>query len=352
MKRTLVIALAALFSQAVSAQKISFDQSTINVGTTLWHKPVTATFRFKNKDREPLIIQEVDPGCGCLTPIFPTHPIQRNEEGMIAVTYDAEMLGRFDRYILVKTNASEKPVRIRMKGLVSIGEKKTIDDLYLFRIGDVCLTTNNVEFPDVQRGDTATYRIEILNDTKEVYTPQLMHLPPYITAQFSPQMLGRNRRGYIDLTLHSDQIPSTGLTQTSIYLARFSGDKVSRENEIVVSAIMVPDASAFVGELFHPQLKVSTTNLKLGKLGHRKRVTGSVRITNAGKGVLRITSLQVFNSTLQISIPKRELAAGESIDMKVTLLAKFLKEAKSKPRVLIICNDPEHTKETITVEYE
>lgn len=352
MKRKIIFALAALAFQAASAQKISFDQTTINVGTTLWHKPVTATFRFKNKDREPLIIEEVDAGCGCLTPTFTNHPLQRNEDGMIAITYDAEMLGRFDRYILVKTNASEKPVRIRMKGLVSVGEKKTIDDLYPFRIGDVCLTTNNVEFPDVQRGDTATYRIEILNDTKEVYTPQLMHLPPYITAQFSPQMLGRNRRGYIDLTLHSDKIGSTGLTQTSIYLARFSGDKVSRENEIVVSAIMVPDANSFLSQLSHPKLKVSTTNLDLGKLGHRKRITGSVRISNTGSGVLRITSLQAFNSTLQISIPKRELAAGESIDMKVTLLAKFLKEAKSQPRVLIICNDPDHTKETINVKYE
>lgn len=352
MKRTAITLLVVLLTTTLSAQKISFDHSTVNVGTTLWHKPVTATFKFKNRDRTPLVIEDVDAGCGCLQPVYTSRPLQRGEEGTISITYDAELLGHFDRIILVRTNASATPTRIRMKGLVSTGEKQTIDDFYPVRIGDVCLTANDVEFPDVVRGDTSMVRIEIMNDTREVYTPQLMHLPPYITATFTPEMLGRSRRGYIDLTLHSDKLTSTGLTQTSIYLARFAGDKVSHENEIRVSAIMLPDAGIYQNELAHPQLHVSTTNLHLGKLGKKKKITGTVTIRNTGHGVLHITSLQAFNSTLQISIPKRELVPGESIDMKVTLLSKFLKDVTSQPRVLLICNDPQHMKETITVSYE
>lgn len=350
--KKIISTLLFLISIAASAQKISFDHTTINTGTTLWHKPVTATFKFKNKDKEPLVILEVDPGCGCLIPSYTTSAIPKGGEGTISITYDANLLGRFDRIINVRTNAGEKPVRIRMKGVVSTGEKKTIEDFYPIRIGDICLNTNNVEFEDVVRGDSATARVEILNDSKEVFTPQLMHLPPYISATFTPTMLARGRRGYIDLTLHSDKLNDTGLTQSSIYLARYSGDKVSHENEIVVSSILLPEASAFANEMLHPKFNVSTTTLNLGKLGRKKKLTGNVIISNSGNGILRITSLQVFNSTLQVALPKKEIAPGESINMKITLISKYLKTAKSQPRVLLICNDPSHMKETISVNFE
>ena len=350
--RSTFLISSIIASNIAYAQKISFDQTTINVGSTLWHHPVTATFKYKSRDRNPLIIETVDPGCGCLSPVFTSTPQASGTEGTISITYDANILGHFDRIILVKTNASPTPIRLRMKGNVGTGLKRTIEDLYPVRIGDVCLSTNNVEFPDVVRGDSVTARIEILNDTKEVYEPQLMHLPSYVTARYTPKMLSRGRRGFIDLTLNADRLSDTGLTQNTVYLARYSGDKVSHENEIVLSSIMLPDAKIYANEANHPQLNVSTTNLDLGKLGRKTKLKGNVTISNTGNGILRLTSIQVFNSTVQVALPKRELVPGESIQMSVTLLAKYLKSAKSEPRVLIICNDPNHLKETINVRFE
>ena len=355
MPRFLSFLIAAAIAGTAAAQRISFSQSTVNVGTTLWHRPVTATFKFKNRDREPLRVIDVDAGCGCLTPEWTRTDIEKGGEGTIKVTYDAQLLGRFDRIILVRTNASDVPVRIRMKGLVATGDTHSAVDLYPFRIGDVGLNTNNVEFPDVNRGDTATYRIEIWNDTKEVYTPQLMHLPSYITATYRPQMLARGRRGFIDLTLHSQGLADMGLNQASIYLQRYAGDKVNEDNEIVVSAILLPDTSdtsLLALASAPPRLTLSTRDLNLGTLGRKKKLTGSVTISNTGASMLNLSTIQVFNSTLQVSIPKRNLMPGESINMKITLLAKYLPSSKSMPRVLIISNDPSHLKETINVTYQ
>ena len=40
-------------------------------------------------------------------------------------------------------------------------------------------------------------------------------------------------------------LPAMGLHQTSIYLSRRPGDKVSAENEISVSALLLPNFTSF-----------------------------------------------------------------------------------------------------------
>lgn len=341
-----------VWGSSVYAQKISFANTTVTTSSTLWHKPVTAIFKFTNKERTPLIINDVDAGCGCLEPEWTKGEINKGEEGEIAVTYDAMLLGRFDRIIEVHTNASDKPIRLRMKGLVTTGDRVTVADIYPFRIGDVCLNTNNVEFPDANAGDSVSFNIDILNDGQEVYTPQLMHLPPYITAEIKPAMLARGRRGTIKLTLHSDKLVNMGLNQTSIYLSRFSGDKVGTDNEIAVSAVLLPEFSPSDNTLLKPEFSISATELDMGKLGNKSKLTGKVKITNNGKGILKLNAIQVFNQALSVSLPRKELVSGESITMKIVLHAKYLNISKNQPRVLIITNDPKHPKETISVKYE
>ena len=87
------------FFNIIHAQKLVFDHSTVNVGSTLWHQPVTAKFHYKSREREPLRIVAVDAGCGCLQPEWSKSDIKRGDEGDISITYDANLLGHFDRYI-------------------------------------------------------------------------------------------------------------------------------------------------------------------------------------------------------------------------------------------------------------
>ena len=336
----------------IAAQKISFEKTTVNAGATLWKRPVTAVFKFTNKDKNPLLVREVDAGCGCLKPEWTSAAVLKGEEGEIRVTYDAQMLGHFDRYIDVYTNAGEKPVRVRMKAVVSTGEVKAVEELFPYSIGDVLLSTNNVEFTDVNAGDSAKVEIEIMNNGKEVYTPMLMHLPSYITATYSPEMIARGRRGKIELTLHSDKLQDLGLNQTSIYLARFSGDKVGAENEIAVSAVKLPDLNYAVGYAKKPVFSISATELNLGKLGKKTKLTGQVKLSNKGSGVLRLSKIQAFNQAVTVSLSKTELQPGDVVKMKVTVDARFLGMSKAKPRVLIITNDPEHPKEVVNVNFE
>lgn len=353
MKKYVILSvLGIVSSMGAWAQRISFDKNTVNAGTTLWKKPITAVFKFTNKDREPLIIKEVDAGCGCLTPQWTQRALPKGADGEIRITYDAQILGHFDRYIDVYTNASDKPVRIRMKALVSNGTKKTLEEMFPYAVDDILLSTNNLEFTDINSGDSTTVEIEVLNNSQTVYTPTLMHLPSYLTAEYKPAMLARGRRGKIELTLHSEKLPDLGLNQTSIYLARFSGDKVSSNNEIAISAVKLPDLQYAEGFAKKPDFRLSTTELNIGKLGKKTKLKGEVKISNKGNGVLKMNKIQAFNQAISISLPKTELQPNEEVKMVVTVDARFLGMSKAQPRVLIITNDPSRPKEVVNVHFE
>lgn len=343
--------MAVLGSVAASAQKLSFEKQTIVAPTTMWKKPVTVVFKFTNKDKNPLQIRHVDGGCGCLDITWTKETIEKGQIGEISVTYDAKLLGKYEKVIDVLTNAGTKS-SIRMRGLVSNGDKKTVADLFPYQIGDIMLNVNEVEFPEVYAGDSAKAEIEIMNNGKEVYTPQLMHLPSYITAKFEPEMIARGRHGKIELTLHSDKLPDLGLNQTNVFLSRFFGDKVGEGNDITVSAVLLPDLHDAAKSANNPKFMVSTTELNLGKLGKKTKLNGKVKISNRGTQVLKLNKIQSFNQAVTVALSKTELQPGDEVVMKVTVDSRFLDMSKAKPRVLIVTNDPKKPKEVVNVNFE
>ncbi len=340
-----------MLCMSMTAQQIEFEDETVDVGTTLWRKPVTGVFKFTNKDSVPLVVDSVDAGCGCMNAEWTRTAIDKNGRGEIEITYDAELLGRIDRIINVYTNASDKPLRVRMTGLVSTGEDADMGELYPYSIGDVMLSTDNVEFEDVHRGDSTTVSFEIFNGGSEVYTPQLMHLPQYVTAEYSPEMLGRGRRGTVTLTLHSDKIHNIGVNQANIYLARFPGDKVCDENAITLTSVLLPELP-YSNSLLAPLFHISSDVIDLGVMGKKKKKSGKVTLTNNGRTALNIESIEVYNRALQVSLPTRTIAPGQSVKMKVTLHTQYLGQSKAQPRVLIITNDAKKQKATVTVKFQ
>lgn len=351
-KYVIMSALCLSVSITTAAQRIVFEKDVVDAGATMWKRPVTAVFKFSNKGRNPLQVTDVDAGCGCLKTEWSKESLSRGKHGEIRITYDAMQLGHFDRYIDVYTNADSQPTRIRMQALVDTVERQDLTKLYPYSIDNILLNTNNIEFTDVHAGDSATAQIEIMNNGTDVYTPTLMHLPSYITASYKPEMLARGKSGVIELTLHSDKLPDLGLNQTSIYLARYSGDKVGTNNELTVSAVLLPDLQYTEGFAKKPTLNISTTELNLGKLGKKTKISGTVKLSNTGTGVLKLNKIQAFNQAITVALKKTELQPGETVKMKVTVDSRFLGMSKAEPRVLIITNDTKRAKEVVNVKFE
>ena len=129
------------------------------------------------------------------------------------------------------------------------------------------------------------------------------------------------------------------------------GDKVSEENEIVVSAVLLPDFSNLTADQIGqaPELTLSEEELDFGSMGDKRKLTRKLVITNTGKSTLNIRQVQVFNRSLSVSLGNRSLAPGKSTKLKVTVNAKYMKKAKARPRVLLISDDPKHPKTIVNV---
>ena len=210
---------------------------------------------------------------------------------------------------------------------------------------------NNIEFDDVNRGERPQAKIHIKNNTTQMAQPILMHLPNYLSADVSPSRIAPGRAGVATITLNSKLIRDYGLTQTAIFMGFVPGDKVNPDNELTVSAVLLPefDDQATAAHMPQPKMQLSATKLDLGTFGRKKKLKGQIFIQNIGKSMLEIENVQMFTSGLEISLNKSKLEPGQTAKLKVTAIAAQLKKAKSKPRILMITNDPELPKVIIDI---
>jgi hypothetical protein len=57
----------------------------------------------------------------------------------------------------------------------------------------------------------------------------------------------------------------------------------------------------------------------------------------------------MFTGGLQISLNKRKLHPGEMAKLKVTVFRDDIKKVRTRPRILMISNDPDKSKVTINI---
>ena len=302
----------------------------------------------RNKSSKQMVISRLETDCGCTT-IDGPKTIGPGERFTISMTYDARMLGHFTKQATLYSNASPEPVYLKMKGVV-LTDVVDYSKRYPYDMGGMLASINNIEFDDVKKGEHREVEINLMNNTEQDMTPNMLHLPSYLHALAMPEKLEPNRSGKIILTLNSEEVQQYGLTQVSIYLAKKLGEKISSDTEIPVSIVLLPDMTAFEGQNIElaPQLQLSAQALNLD--AHHKN--GTIILSNTGKSVLKVTSLQMFTGGVQVKLPKSELQPGESTKLRVNIIPNQIRKARSKPRILMITNDPQHAKEVITINVE
>ena len=195
-------------------------------------------------------------------------------------------------------------------------------------------------------------QLGVANLSAQAYEPVLMHLPPYLSAQAQPAVLQPGEKGVIRLTLDTERLTDLGLTQTSVYLSRFTGDKVGEENELPLSAIILPDFSGLTDteRANAPSVSLSTDRIDLSEaLAHKRKAKADVTLTNTGQSPLHISQLQVFHPAVGVRLKKSVLQPGESTRLRITITRRGIGRHRRHLRVLMITNDPAHPKVEINI---
>ena len=348
-KKTILTFMMIAATTAASAQKITVKEAEIDCRKVQYFKPVTATFNLKNKGSRRLKINDVRVSCGCIKADYPKEEIASGDEFTISLTYDARQMGHFFKEAAIYSNGSKEPLYLSMKGIVMEDVPDYTGD-FPFVIGNLRLDKRDLEFDNVNKGDQPVIDIHIINDGTTVLEPNLMHLPPYLTTTSSKQYLRPGNQGKISVTLHTEKLRDYGVTETSVYLANKPGDKVSIDNEITASAVLLPQFAQMTEtqRLNAPQLTLSANEIKVD-LADKDKATERIELTNSGKSPLQISSLHMYSKALKLTLGKRTLKPGEKTTMKVTVEREAYKNARTRPRILMITNDPKNPKIEINI---
>ena len=296
---------------ALAQARFTSSTQLQHLGQIEWKRPVTVQYTVTNTGNEPLVLTEVEPDCACTAARWTKTPIAPGHKGTVDVTFDAEALGHFQKSVAIFTNASPHLVYLKFDGEV-VTEITDFARTHPYQVGQIRIDQNEINFPDVQRGERPVAYLSVVNLSDTPYEPVLMHLPPYLEMKAEPEVLQQGERGTLTLTLNSEKLTDLGLTQSSVYLSRFLGDKVSEENELPVSAILLPDFSGLTENerLNAPVIRLSAEDIDLSSdLAKKKRARRDITVTNAGRSPLQISKLQVFPPVFVCPLPRRILAS-------------------------------------------
>ena len=196
---------------SLSAQRLSTESAAIDCGQVLFGHPVTAVYEMRNSGNQPLTIKDVRTSCGCTTVDWPSTAIATGKNFQITVRYDAQTMGHFNKQIGIESNAADTMMVLSLHGVV-VPSLATFVGKYDYKIGDLRLDHNDVEFDDVNRGDKPVQQIHIINKGEQTLQPVVMHLPSYLKASVSPTQLAPGHSGVVTLMLDSRAIRDFGLT--------------------------------------------------------------------------------------------------------------------------------------------
>lgn len=343
----IVTLLSLVVSTVTRAQSIEVEKANLFCGDVEYRKPVTAEFKLRNTGTRKLRIDEVEVSCGCLKAEYPKKEIAAGGEFTLRLTYDARQLGHFYKDACIYSNALNEPLYLSMQGVV-VAEKIDYYRQYSYTIGELGVDKRDIEFDNVNKGDYPVATLHIVNQGKETLEPNIMHLPNYLSADVAPKLLRPGKSGTITLTLNSSLLHDYGITASSLYLGNKLGDIIGPDNEITISALLLPSlASATQYERQNPpHIKLSTEDFDVDFAG-KSKITYKIDIENTGRSTLEMSSFHLFTSALKMTLGKKKLAPGEHTTMKITISRQESEEARTQPRVLITTNDPDKPKVVI-----
>ena len=90
-----------------------FNTKNNTFGDVKQDEVVGISYRFNNKGNAPLIINEVQKGCGCTEVVYPKNAIASNDSAVVEVIFDsAGFSGKQFKTVLIYCNDPESPIQL------------------------------------------------------------------------------------------------------------------------------------------------------------------------------------------------------------------------------------------------
>ena len=120
---TALVFATAMFAQKKADEVAKFATETIDQGKLKQNNPEEVKFIVTNISKEPLIIEQANPTCGCTIGDYTKTPIAPGSTGFVSAKFNAANLGHFEKHLTVKFAGADD-----IKNIVITGEVLAAED--------------------------------------------------------------------------------------------------------------------------------------------------------------------------------------------------------------------------------
>lgn len=353
---TLIAALGISIT-ALNAQQqgphIAFDKVLHDYGKIQETDGIASyKFEFTNTGSAPLIIQQVNPTCGCTSSDYTKKPVMPGEKGFISSEYNpANRPGPFDKTIRVYSNSIENPnIVLRIKGDV-IAKPRSIEDDYPTLFGDIRLDNTQFAFMNVTNREKKLKILKVVNISDKPVTLAMDRVPKHMNIEFKPETLKPGEKGTIEATFLGENTNDFGYIRDRMAL-KINGE-VNPQHMIASTAVISEDFSHLTAEerANAPKISFEELNFDFGTLTEGETITHEYKFKNEGKTDLIIRKVHASCGCTAVAPPKEAIKPGESSSIKVVFNSRG-KMNKQHKTVRIYSNDPDNSITTLVIRGE
>jgi hypothetical protein len=339
---SMFIASAALLAQPLmklSSTEYNFGSFKEEAGRQTYDFIVT------NTGNSPLVIKNIVASCGCTTPEWTKQPIPPGGKGKITAIFDPQNRGgeNFNKTLSVYANTKPEVTVLTIKGQV-IAREKTIEDLYMFPVGNIRFESNHLAFTNVKKTEKKIRVMQIINPSEVPVKVEFEAQTPHLVLKANPETLKPGQKGIIEGTYDATKRSDWGNVSDMVKV-KLNG--VVQENVYYyVSANLVEDFSSLSkADLENaPVFKLASSTVDLGKIPGSTAKEVEFKFTNAGKSDLLIRHVKSTCGCTAVQQGKEGIGIkpGQSSSIKAVFNSGAYKGRVTKA-IYVYTNDPKNS---------
>lgn len=338
----------AIFSLTAFGQRpahsIEFDESTHNFGELKQGDPATFNFVFKNTSEGPVTLKNVKASCGCTTPKWPREAVAPGEKGEIAVTYNSQRVGPFNKSVRITYNDRTDPMTIFIKGTVKAKEnnlpatavsnpaKPAIN--YGVPRGAVAFEKmiENLRTVTSQEKKEVVFRFKNTSTRPVTILTEKTETDPEVTLVPKDKVIAPGQESTLKILLNGEEMKKQN--QADGYFSKrvvfFTDEAQNGRKQLSINGNFKRIFTE-AEKKSAPAIKFETLSVNGGKLIEGEKFVYDYKFTNTGNGPLRLASVKASCGCTTPSWPKdKEIKPGESEIITVSFNSKGRMGKQSK----------------------
>lgn len=274
----------------------NFGKISINAGKQ------HCEFEFTNTGDKPIAINNIISSCGCAEPVWPKHPIMPGQGGKIEVTFlNDQGPYPFEKTLTVYTSASNKPILLRISGIV-YKKESSLKEIFPVAIGLLGVMNNHLRLGQIEQGYVKSGSTSIANLSSKEVSVTFSDVSKGLFLTVNPVKIQAGEIAEITYTVNTNEQEHWGNT---IYSANVVCNGVKASTKLNIDCMIIDHVSSLSKEEKSKASMVLAKNssISLGTVAKGKPVEAIFHLRNTGASDLIIHKVDTNDKQFTVTAP-------------------------------------------------